>query len=130
MNQRKDFQITAATLAIALAIGGAGDSFPLLEMLLELCGATTLGYFVLTQRNWEFKGETRLALVVLGAILLLPLLQLIPLPPQVWHALPGRESARQLDQIMGWRAWRPLSLDVEGTVRSFLELLIPAAVFI
>jgi hypothetical protein len=129
MKQGRDFQITAGMLAIALAIGGAGDSFPLLEMLLELCGLATIGYFVLTRRYWGSNVETRLALAVLGLILLLPLLQLIPLPPQLWQGIPGRDAARQLDQIMGWRTWRPLSLDVEGTIRSFLELLIPAAVF-
>src|SRR3954466_10033396 len=130
MKQSRDFQVTAGLLAITMAIGGAGDSFPLLEMLLELSALATLGYFVLTRRKWTFNLETRLALVVIGFILLLPLLQLIPLPPQLWHRIPGREAAAQLDQIMGWRMWRPWSLDVEGTIRAFLELLVPAAVFV
>jgi O-antigen ligase len=130
MRQSRDFQVTAGLLAITMAIGGAGDSFPFLEMLLELCALATLGYFVLTRRTWTFNLETRLALAVLGFILMLPLLQLIPLPPQLWHRIPGREAAAQLDQIMGWQVWRPWSLDVEGTIRAFLELLVPAAVFV
>lgn len=130
MKQGKDFQITAGLLAITMAIGGAGDSFPLLEMLLELCALTALGYFALSRRSWTLNLETRLATALLGLVLLLPLLQLIPLPPGLWQRIPGRETAAQLDQIMGWRMWRPWSLDVEGTIRSLLELLVPAAIFV
>src|SRR4051812_31147962 len=111
MKQGRDFQVTAGLLAITMAIGGAGDSFPLLEMLLELCGLATIGYFVLTRRRWAFHLETQLALAVVGFILLLPLLQLVPLPPEVSNRIVGRESATQLDQIMGWRMSRPFSLD-------------------
>ena len=130
MKHGRDFQVTAGLLAITMAIGGAGKSSPLLEMLFELCGLATLGYFVLTRRSWGFNLETRLALGLLGLILLLPLLQLIPLPPELWRRIPGRDAATQLDQVMGWRMWRPWTLDVEGTIRAFLELLPPAAVFV
>src|SRR5438128_1869462 len=130
MKHGRDFEVTAGLLAVALAIGGAGESFPLLEMLLELCGLATIGYFVFTRRKWAFNLETRLALALLGLILLLPLLQLIPLPAQLWHRIAGRETATQLDQIMGWSMWRPWSLDVEGTIRAFLKLLPAAAVFV
>jgi O-antigen ligase len=130
MKQGRDFQVVAGLLAVTMAIGGAGDSFPLLEMLLELCALATLGYFALTRRSWALNLETRLAVVFLGLVLLLPLLQLIPLPPELWHRIPGRETTVQLDRIMGWSTWRPLSLDVEGTIRSFLELLVPAAIFV
>lgn len=130
MKQTTDFKVTAGLLALAMAIGGAGENYPLLEMLLELCAVAVLGYFVLTRRNWALNGEARLALVLLALILLLPLLQLIPLPPGVWETLPGREGPAQLDRVMGWHLSRPWSLDVEGTIRSFLELLVPAAVFI
>jgi O-antigen ligase len=130
MKQARDFQVVAGLLAITMAIGGAGDSFPLLEMLLELCAVATLGYFALTRRSWAPNMETRLALVLLGLALLLPLLQLVPLPPELWHRIPGRDTTAQLDQIMGWSMWRPLSLDVEGTIRCFLELLVPAAIFV
>ena len=78
MKQGRDFQVIAGLLAVAMAIGGAGDSFPLLEMLLELCALATLGYFALTRRSWTLNLETRLAFVLLGLVLLLPILQLIP----------------------------------------------------
>ena len=130
MKQGRDFHITAGLLVITMAIGGAGDSFPLLEMLLELCGLATIGYLILTRRSWALNLETRVALGLLALILLLPLMQLIPLPPQLWHGIVGREPAARLDQLLGWRIWRPLTLDVEGTVRTFLELLPPAAIFL
>src|SRR6476469_7056002 len=110
MKQGRDFLVVAGLLAITMAVGGAGDSFPLLEMLLELCALATLGYFALTRRSWALNLETRLALALLGLMLVLPLLQLIPLPPAVWQRIPGRESAVRLDQLMVWGSWRPLSM--------------------
>ena len=130
MKQSRDFQITAGVLALAMAIGGAGENYPLLEMLLQLGAIAAVAYFVLTRRSWALNGETRLALVILALTLLLPLLQLIPTPPGLWETLPGREAVAQLDRVMGQDISRPWSLDVEGTIRSFLELLAPTAIFI
>ena len=130
MKHGRDFQVTAGLLAITMAIGGAGESFPLLEMLLELCGSATLGYFVLTRRSWGFNLETRLALGLLGLILLLPLLQLIPLPPELWRRIPGRDAATQLDQVMGWRMRRPVDLGRRRDDPRFPRTSAPAAVFV
>ena len=59
-------------------------------------------------------------MALMAAILILPLLQLVPLPPSVWQALPGRELPAQIDASLGLNIWRPLTLDIEGTVRAVL----------
>ena len=63
-------------------------------------------------------------------LVLVPLVQLIPLPPQVWTALPGRDLAKEAlvlaDQEVGWR---PLSLTPHGTWLSLLSLIPPLAIF-
>ena len=64
------------------------------------------------------------------AIVLLPLVQLVPVPPSVWLHFPDAALRREAFQLTG-RAleWRPISLVPESTVLSVLSLVTPAAVF-
>jgi O-antigen ligase len=63
--------------------------------------------------------------------LLLILLQLIPLPPSVWSALPGRETALDVSRLIARSGeWRPLSLDPESTRAHAAALLVPAAMLL
>ena len=129
MTRNISFFATAALLALALLIGGAGENFPLLEMTLDLAALVVAGLML-----WKGQPErlTRLsscALALMAAVVLLPLLQLVPLPPDIWHALPGRELPAQIDAILAVSTWRPLTLDVEGTVRAVLSLIPACVVF-
>ncbi len=126
-SDRMNFKLTAGLLALALVIGGAGVSFPLLQLLLGGAAVVVAALFVVTSAHREKGPLDRWAWVLLGLTLLLPLLQLIPLPPAIWPQLPGRDLPRELDAILGWKVWRPWTLDVEATVRSWL-VLIPASV--
>ena len=59
------------------------------------------------------------ARLLLIAFVLLPLLQLVPLPPGLWRALPGRELAKDvIDMIGAGSSWRPLTLDVLATAQA------------
>lgn len=126
---RGDVLATGLLLAVTLLIGGAGVNYPMLQMILGLVAIGVAGYYAL--RPAPFTVELgRPALLLLGACFALPLLQLIPLPPILWHALPGRSGARELDALLGWTMWRPLTLDVEGTIRAILVLIPGAVAFI
>jgi hypothetical protein len=58
------------------------------------------------------------------AALGLVIVQLIPLPPEVWGRLPGRGLAMAIDQrVFGVAHWRPLSLDPSATLRTVLAML-------
>jgi O-antigen ligase len=126
MQGSRDFKVTSGLLIVALAVGGAGLSFPVLQMLLELCALGVAAYFVWTPQA-RLSPYARVALAFAAAVLALTLLQLVPLPPFVWHRLPGRELPAQVDDMLQVTRWRPWTLDVEGTVRSLL-VLIPAIV--
>ncbi|HEY8591341.1 MAG TPA: O-antigen ligase family protein [Sphingomicrobium sp.] len=130
MARSKEFKLVAVMLGLTLALGGAGASFPLLAMLLQLCGLGLIFYLVLTRGVHAVQPESRVAIFLLCATLALPLLQLAPLPPTIWRLLPGRQVPAELDALLGWYRWRPLTLDVEGTLRSFLNLLPAAAIFL
>ena len=127
MTRNITFWATAALLILALLVGGAGQNFPLLEMLLDLAALGVGGVLVWQQRPERLTKLARCAWALMAAIVLLPLLQLVPLPPAVWQALPGRELPAQIDTGLGLHIWRPLTLDIEGTVRAALSL-IPACV--
>ena len=126
----RDFNLVAGLLALSLAIGGAGINFPLLQLFLQGAALLLLGYFVATRRSWRFDTLSVIALVILALAALLPLLQLVPLPTSIWQRLPGRQLPTELDAALGWFVWRPWTLDVEGTIRSWLVLLPPAAIFV
>jgi O-antigen ligase len=62
-----------------------------------------------------------------GLFALLIALQLLPLPPEVWGSLPGRQIFARLDQLAGLgNIWRPLSIDPDRTLNALLALTVPA----
>ena len=68
---------------------------------------------------------------VVGALLALFALHLLPLPPTLWTALPGRAIPARIDAaVFDTPSWRPLSLDPEATLRSLAMLLPAFAVFL
>lgn len=73
-------------------------------------------------------GPVRPVLVLLLATIMLPLLQLIPLPPSWWQALPGRDVLL----IPGETSlpWRPWTMTPGATYNSLASLVVPAAMFL
>ncbi len=130
MTRDTDTWLVGAVLALALAVGGSGVSFPLLQMLLQICSLALVARIFIIRRNWLPSRKERFAIGLLGAAMLLPLLQLVPLPPSIWSQLAGRNVGQEVDAALGAARWRPLTLDVEGTVRALTNVLPAAAVFI
>jgi O-antigen ligase len=63
--------------------------------------------------------------------LALPLLQLVPLPPVLWHGLPGRQILRDIDLQAGLGpVWRPLSMAPAATWNAVWSLPAPLAVLV
>ena len=58
--------------------------------------------------------------------------KLVPLPPDIWHGLPGRETIITIDRLLGQAdLWRPISLTPSDTWNSLLGMTVPlAAVFL
>lgn len=69
------------------------------------------------------------ATLFLFAAILLCVVQLVPLPPSVWHALPGR-AAFANPLISSPDLWRPLSLVPGATVNALFSLVTPLAVLV
>ncbi len=126
---RVSFLALLTTLVVAFALGGGGSRQGLANLLVQLTAVAAL----VPHRSalMQFLRESPLALKMLvGISLLLPLLQIIPLPPGVWQALPGRELAAQSLEVAGESGWMPFSLDPLRTLLALTALITPVAVLI
>ena len=68
---------------------------------------------------------------LLAAILAIGLLQLAPLPPSLWKALPGRELASEAARVAGMeQPWRSWSLVPGATINAVAALIVPFTVLL
>jgi hypothetical protein len=119
-------------LAFSFAFGGASRVNALRLALVELA-ALPLFVMALSQLAGapDKAARHRLALGLLAATVVVPLLQLIPLPPAIWTRLPGREQlVLALELVQMPQGWIPLSLTPVQTWNAVLALVPPVAVFI
>lgn len=66
-----------------------------------------------------------------GAMIALTLVHLIPLPPVIWHQLPGRQELAQVDMISGLGPiWRPLTLTPTNGWHALSSLFVPLAMML
>lgn len=122
---------TGILLVFSIVLGGASRNHALRLALVELASLPVLVLAVSRLLNRESWSTHKFGLGLLAAIFLLPLLQLAPLPPAIWTALPGREQlVLALDLVGQPTGWVPLSLTPDLTWRSFLALLPPVAMFL
>jgi O-antigen ligase len=123
--------LTGALMVAALVFGGASRQNLLQISGLELLSLPLLWLAVLrltTTNGWRRVAAPAAILAVAAAI---PLLQLIPMPFELWARLPGRAAAAQALTLAGLGSgWRPLSLTPIETWRHVLALLPPTAVFL
>lgn len=66
--------------------------------------------------------------IFLGAAIIILTIQLLPLSPDIWHGLPGRQFNRDVPGGDVAGGWRQLSLVPGGTVNALVALVVPLAV--
>jgi len=119
--------ILGAMLVFAPLIKGGNRPLPLL--VLELTAIVLL--FLLLLRPGFGQQLSRPLLVALGALIALPLVQLLPLPEFLWNWLPGRALYAEALTAVGSAAhYRTLSLIPGATESALFVLLVPLAVFL
>ena len=118
-------------LAFSFVFGGASRDNALRLALVELAALPLL---VLAASRLIRSGEWRkhrFALGLVGATALIPLIQLIPLPPAIWTGLAGRSEMVLALELAGLQpGWVPISLTPDLTWQAFLALLPPIAAFV
>jgi O-antigen ligase len=121
--------VLALVLACFLWGGGSRLDIPgliLLQPLAIMLAAALL--LIPGPLRWE---TVRAPLLVLAALAVVIAVQLVPLPPELWLALPGHgQFAPYLGLAGDQHAWRPLSLTPDLTLASLVGLSVPAAALI
>jgi O-antigen ligase len=123
------FSLLAAILLFAPLVKGGNRPLPLLT--LELAALLLLAHPLL--RPVFLQRLPAAFLLGLALLVLLPLLQLLPLPFSLWQMLPGRALYAEAVAAFGTAGdtgMRPLSLVPWATEAAWLALLPPLAVFL
>lgn len=112
-------------LIVSTLLGGGGTPSPLLELAVQLIGAGIAAFWGIQMLRRNAKISLP-ALVIAALFLLVPLVQLVPLPPSVWQALPGRAPEIEALKLVGAEnSWRSISMAPDRTLASLLASIPP-----
>lgn len=127
--QTRVFVLCAFLLIVFFTGGSSRADMPSL-IILRPISLLVLGYGLLTLSLAHVRNDWPLVAITVGAVALAAL-HLIPLPPELWYALPGRENLMEIDRLLGLDGlWRPLTLDPQATRNALMALAIPCAVLV
>jgi len=124
------FWVTIAFVVMVFALGGGSRAD--IEFLKVLRPASVL---FLIYGLWGLRSDQVAPFRVLfgfaAVLLIFVAVELIPLPPSIWRALPGREVAAQIDHMAGLGdVWRPVSLVPVSTWNALFALIVPVTMLV
>lgn len=112
-------------------LGGGASRYDVWSLLYLRPAAVFCAAFLLLvpgPLNWA---RVRGPLIFLGALVLIMIVQLIPLPPELWTSLPGHGRFAEAATAAGLpQPWRPISISPDLTLNSMVSLVVPATVLI
>ncbi|HEX4695919.1 O-antigen ligase family protein [Sphingomonas sp.] len=116
-------------LTVAILFGGASRYNVGTSIVPRLAGLIALTYVMWRRHGSPIRIE-RAALIFWGLVFAVPLIQLVPLPWDIWTALPGRGLARDVYTVIGVHPWLPISLSPSRTLDFLLALFVPLAGYV
>lgn len=127
--RRFTFPAVALVLLIAFVMGGGGSRFGLANLGVQLTAIAALAFH--RQNLARFAKEIPIGIgLLICATLMLPLLQLVPLPPALWSGLPGRDLVARSLELASPAGWMPLSVNPLRTLLALSALITPVAVLV
>ncbi|HEX4738075.1 MAG TPA: O-antigen ligase family protein [Allosphingosinicella sp.] len=118
-------------LALCLVFGGASAAGYWANMALQLLALPIIVWAAAVEPPQPLSTPARQLIALLLLMVLVVGLQLVPLPPALWTALPGRGAVAEGFRLVGEPLpWLPLSLDPYWTISSALWLLPAVAVLL
>jgi O-antigen ligase len=125
IRSRLAFALTIALLVILWISGGASRADVIGQVITRGAAWAILVIFIVWAPAPRLRAVAPVAFFVLAAAVL-AVLQLIPLPPSLWIALPGRELLAQAAIASGQpQPWRPLSISPSATANALSSLIVP-----
>ena len=132
LSAEQRYAASVAAFFIACQVfGGASAAGVLANLLLQIAAIGMLVWGVDRVRQSRIEPMAAAGLGLLGLVMLLPLVQIIPLPASLWTAMPGR--APIVAAYIELRVALPalgISLSPSATLASWLALLPAAAMFV
>jgi O-antigen ligase len=123
--------IVPAFLVFCLLFGGASAAGFWENMGLQIAAVAIICWSFIVRSSTPVPPSGRQLIALAALMVLAGLLQLIPLPPAVWTALPGRDAVARGFELVGQPLPRlPLSLAPARTIASLLWLLPSIAILV
>jgi hypothetical protein len=123
--------VIPAYVGLCLALGGSSAAGILPNLLLQLLAIVIICWAIASPSNETGAPAERQLLWISALTLVLILIQVAPLPPDLWTALPGRQQIADGYTLLGLPLpWQPLSLAPYHTIEAALSLLPPLAVML
>ena len=117
-------------------LGGASAAGFAVNALLQLAAIGICGWYALRAAGGfglpkNAERSARVIFLICAAATALLLIELVPLPPVLWRALPGREPLVAAMKFAGVApGWAPITQAPDATLAALLSLLPPAAVLV
>lgn len=125
------FGLCTLVVVSSLILGGGTRGGFLSDAALQLIALPLLLLVLWRLLDTPLSKQAQLATGFCLALVAVPLLQLVPLPPQIWASLPNREISVQAFALIGQALpWMPLSVSPHLTWLSALSLIAPLAIFL
>src|SRR5215207_5028612 len=125
------FLLCAGVIAAALLLGGGSRGGFLSDAILQLLAIPLLIAAVLKLCETPLPAPARRAAWFCLVLAIIPLAQLLPLPPGLWTALPNRgPSAAAFEILRQPLAWMPISVSPQATWLGAVSVLPPLAIFV
>ena len=122
--------IIPAYILLCIVLGGSVQGI-WGNMILQLLGIAIIAWSLLTAESLRPPRAAKPLFAIAGATVALLLVQLVPLPPHLWQAVPGREPIVAGFELLGQLSpWLPLSLAPYETIAAAMTLIPPIAVLI
>jgi len=129
------FWLTAFTLLASMLLGGGTRPGFFSDVLLQLLSIPLLllsasRLIDLLRSDAQKRRQVRWETIFCVAVVLLPIIQLVPLPPSLWTLLPNRASTIAVfDDLNRKLPWMPISVSPNDTWLTLPALIPPLAVY-
>ena len=114
--------VMAVLSSFLLLAGGASRPDEIQQVAVRLAAIAAIVATLWPLQFGRLRAHRKFVAAV-GAIYVLLLAQLIPLPPATWALLPGRAIYADIAEAAGAVTWRPLSLTPDLTINVLFSLL-------
>jgi O-antigen ligase len=121
--------VIPAYVGLCLVLGGSSAAGILANLLLQLVAIPIICWAIAFNKAKQSTSAERQLVGICGLAIVAILIQLVPLPPTLWTAFPGREQIAEGYALLGQPLpWASISLAPHDTLYAGLSLLPPLAV--